>query len=607
MDESLRSRLAAIQRCRPDLARDIEQILNDPALHHDEDEIEIFPSSRGPETLRIAGRAIHSRFDPLKEAEKRVARLLTEEDTELFILVGLGLGYLCDAFSRRGAVQTVAIVFSAPLLTRLLTLRSVDWWCSTAPQRLIPATLPGVIPVVLRDLTVTNPRLVPSDAYGTRWPDQYGRAVDTIRAARERATVNRRTLRRFGKLWVRNTIRNIAISGALPGIDPYRSIADGVPALVCGAGPTLDEIEPHIRDLARRHIVIAVDTAVSVLQRWGIAPHIAVVADPQYWNTRHLDRVDLETTVLVAEPATHPRTLRLWRGPILVSASLFPLGSFFDRRFNRQLKLGAGGSVATSAWDLARILGATDIALAGIDLAFPDNLTHCADSFFENRLQRVATRLSPAEHGLARYLHGAEPGYVPAAGGGTVLSDRRMEVYRSWFAEQVYRFPDVTTVLLSRRSSAIPGVAVEAPEQRVRRLPVISDTLAAVVDRIQTPPTVGAMPTAREVLSELSEELEALEAIAREGIETCDVLSPDDPSSLTALDEVDRRLGAAEFRELAGFLAAEVLETEAHSAPDDIAGAIAKARRIYVSLAESSEYHLSCIHFLQDIGHDDRQ
>ncbi|MFW6228929.1 MAG: motility associated factor glycosyltransferase family protein, partial [Alkalispirochaeta sp.] len=593
--------LSMIPPDRPDLARDTSAILTDseaPVISPEE--WEIIPSKEGSPTLRLAGRYVHSRFDPVAEGEKRFQRF---DAPGIPVFVGLGLGYLLEAFRSARLTSAVVIVFSPEELRVALRERPAAWWNRFGPDRIVPAWIPGVIPTVLADEGIHDPVPVVLEGITARCPEAAQTVLETIEGYRKRSEVNRNTLRRFGKLWVRNGIRNLVCSGAVPGIDALEGIAEGVPAVICGAGPTIDDLEPVIRDLARSHLLIAVDTAVPVFHRWGISPHFAVVSDPQYWNTRHLDAVTFRDTVLVAEPATHPRSLRLWNGPLLVSASLFPLGTFFDQRFNRNLRLGAGGSVATSGWDLARVLGSREIALAGIDLGFPRLHTHCGDSFFERRLIGRASRLAPAEHGMSRYLHGAGARPVPAAGGGEVLSDRRMEVYRSWFAEQARRHPEIRTVLFSPESSAIAGIAVETPASRRQRFPEIPGRLERIrevarsVAAAATVPESGgvAFGPAAATLSDLRDAFAVINDLVNRGIAACRYLATVPHPDISILDAIDAELLRSQSGNLAGFLAADEVALEARNTVVDHEGAIAQAAEIYTLIGRSCEYHLRII------------
>ncbi len=606
MTGDLSAVIDAIAEDRPALAQDLRAILSDETERGiDSSRCEFLPARNGQLTLRVGSRFVHSRFDPSREAARRAAREVTEH-ADGHVCVGLGMGYHIEALRRASADQcttVVAVTFSAHIVSTVLATRSIPWWKEFGPDRIVPAWVGGVLPVLLRELEIYNPRVIALEAFEEVAAEWYSLVIQRLHSMRERASVNRNTLRRFGRLWVRNTIRNTVFGHATGGIDELENRFPRLPAVVCGAGPTLDDILPYIPALAAHNLIIAVDTAIPVLQRLGVTAHFAVVSDPQYWNSRHFDRVAPSPTVLVAEPAVHPRILRLYDGPVSMSASLFPLGSFFDRRFDRNLKLGAGGSVATSAWDLARIVGSRDIAMAGVDLAFPDNQTHCRDSFFENLLRRNADRLHPAEHGMSRYLHGASPRYVPDLKGGDVLSDGRMDVYRSWFAEQNRRFPEVHTSVLSPRGSAIEGISHEDPVSRIQRL-------TAEAGDGPHPPTVppiglqgnapAAGESATETLVELTAIIRDIETVVHDGTTVCRRLlqsRQDDPSDL---DAIDARLTGAVYRDVVGFLANDVLEQEMRYRPATIEESISQSYRIYSALEESCRYHITFLSRLTD-------
>ncbi len=597
MNRELSEKIAAIRLCRPRLAEDITAILTDPENSGVPLQDFTFQTSRrGEMTLLVGNRYVHSGVAPLREARKRVhQRRTTGRDG--VVTVGIGLGYLNEAVHGAGETPgpVLSITFSAPLVTESLLKKPSSWWCTVGPDRIVPAWLPDVLPAVLREERISDPLVLSLDAFAHHCADEYNRIMSVLRNTDERNTVNRNTLRRFGRLWVRNSIRNIALGKSWGGIDHLENTFQDIPALVCGAGPSLDDLRPFVAELARRSIVIAVDTAVPVLNRWGIEPHFAVVSDPQYWNSRHFDRSRPTSAVLVAEPATHPRSIRLWQGAVVFSASLFPLGEYFDRFFHRNLKLGAGGSVATSAWDLARILGSRDIAMAGVDLGFPGNQTHCSDSFFENLLRREAHRLSPAEHGMARYLHGASPGPVGSVSGRPVLSDRRMDIYRSWFAEQSRRFPDVSTVLLSPDSSAIEGVLYESPEERTTRLVESVPGKTGLPIRQRPSHTTNTANTSKTVLKDLLKMLGTIEETLCSGVETCRRLKESKYPDVRFLDKIDGALSSSASKNVVGFLATEALEVEMRKKPNTIAESIDQSERIYMALAESCRFHADLI------------
>jgi hypothetical protein len=609
--------------CRPALYRDIVSILASPPPDETPaPDIVVTTSRSGLPSMTINGRWVHSSVNPEREAQRAlpserdqsradgspgVSPVEATTATDGTITIGIGLGYHLAALRRDAAPgiarsrRVVSILLHPDVLVTIIASRTAEWWCSNGPDRLVPGWLPGVLVPVLQQEAVRFFSVIAVRGEVAAFPEVAEKVDENLHRYRERVTVNRNTLHRFGPLWVRNTLHAVARYGVLPGIDDLVGSAPETAAIVCAAGPTLDDVLPELPALRERALVIAVDTAVIALQRAGVTPDIAVISDPQYWNTRHLDQVRESNAILVAEPATHPRTLRLWTGPRRVSASLFPLGRFFDARVGRTHKLGAGGSVTTSAWDLARLLGSTAIALAGTDLGFPRYRTHCRGSFFESRLALAGDRLAPAEHGLWSYLHGARATMVPAAAGGTIPSDSRMHVYRSWFSEQARQYPEVRTVLLSPESSAIPGI----PWQEAAAWCDSVGDEGAVRNARERLGRKAAAPTAEAsaLLTLLRESIVDIGSVAARGLAVCrEIMDHRRTLSdrevlrrLAALDDVDAALAASADREVAGFVAAPVLDALASTTAGTPDAALENAATLYRALAEAVTYHLGLL------------
>lgn len=599
-----------ISRSQPELAASLENCLAD--VHRDgrQDASPHLPwetvtARSGAPTVRVGNRFLHSSIDPHREAE-RVARSVLEsriDPPDVIVIFGTGMGYHIEALRRaQYGIHLVVLEPVPSLLQHALDHLDPEWWCRYGPHRVLAASQSERVVSILGELAATRPAFFALPALEQLFPDQAQEIRQALETYRSRREVNRNTVRRFGRLWVRNTIRNLSVAACAPGIELLDPLPSAVPALVCGAGPTLDDLEQHMNELCRRCFVIAVDTAVSVLQRWGITPHVILIADPQYWNTRHMDRIkggsDLtRTSVLVAESATHPRAFRLWNGKTVLFASLFPLGSYFDARTGRSRKLGAGGSVATSAWDLARILGCRSIFLAGVDLGFPRNQTHCRGSFFEERIIMNAHRLKPAEQDLFRYLRDAEPEMVPSAGGGEILSDRRMHFYRSWFAEQRKLHPEASTKFLSPHSSRIEGLETMDPEELIASFPAVDLRGVDLHGRNSTEQVTRGMPRkdpAERLGRSLHQSISQIASIAREGITVCSRLLEKEMLTVTdlaLLDQLDRRISAHADREVAGFLAGEALHGITRMKVNTPRDAVTQAQELYSALSESCSYH----------------
>jgi hypothetical protein len=366
--------------------------------------------------------------------------------------------------------------------------------------------------------------------------------------------------------------------------------------------------------MAERCVVAAVDTSLGFLLQNGVDPDFALVVDPQYWNFRHLDRVKAPKTRLIAESAVYPPALRRPFRETLLCGSLFPLGRFIEDRVDPKGELGAGGSVATTAWDFARVLGASAVWIAGLDLAFPDLKTHFKGALFETRALAESTRLVPAETRSVRALRDGLPFRAPSAGGGEVLTDRRLSLYAAWFENRFGLFPAPPSYSLSPGGLAIPGLIPAAPEDLLALPPrrkEIRQILEAAFSRLERDfgaPEEAAARSARydAARSALLAGLERVRAGAREAAALAEnagnrkgsAAGRDVQKALGKLDEVNRAIAGSEVKGVAGFLFPPIAELEKDltvPASDSLGRHLELSAKLYRAIAEAAEYNLMAL------------
>src|SRR5262245_18924083 len=122
--------------------------------------------------------------------------------------------------------------------------------------------------------------------------------------------MNARAREEHAPRYLLNTIRNLR--HIVEGVDPdrLRDAFSGVPAIVVGAGPSLDQNVRDLRTCAGRALIVATDTAWRPLASAGIDPHIVVALDPSEANGRHLIGVrSSRQPWLFAEGSVDPRAL----------------------------------------------------------------------------------------------------------------------------------------------------------------------------------------------------------------------------------------------------------------------------------------------------------
>lgn len=541
------------------------------------------------------GVSLHSRIDPKREAERAVKECLPQ-DAEGIVVFGFGLGYHVEAILSHLPRARVWVVEPDPFFFQsALDLRDCSNLASHHRVQIFLGTDERVVDYLLHSIEET-----PFTIYRYRpsmelHSDFYRDVERRLQRVLSRRQVNLHTLARFGKLWVRNLSRNMHLLSLYGGIETLKGKFSSIPALVIAAGPSLDDILPHLATLQEKFLIIAVDTSYQACMRFHVEPDILVVMDPQYWNTRHLDRGVLYSSRLVSEPSTHPAIFRKFHGNTFLAGSLFPLGRYLEEHIGKRAPLGAGGSVATSAWDVARLLGCNPIVMGGLDLSFPQKRTHCKGSFFEERIFSIRTRLEPEETHFFRYLQEATPLFQPSNDGKAVLTDQRMLVYRDWFEIQGKLHRDVRTLNLSWHGLKIEGVEW-VPLEAVLGYPSCRDTIDSLLKEIdRTPPILPDRSAIEKGKQELLQGLDTLEEIAREGIQIVQSLknhhAQHEKIDLEPLNRIDERIITHQYHDIAGFLLARTLLSIEQSKASTIDQALQNSLRIYMDLLDSIRFH----------------
>ncbi|MCG8452010.1 MAG: DUF115 domain-containing protein [Spirochaetales bacterium] len=558
---------------------------------------QVIQARNGLPTLTIQGKAIHSRFNPQREAQRTAQTV--PEGTGIIVLSGFGLGYVAEALRQQHPHYPLVIAEAHP---ELLTLASNHRNLSSLLQDPgITWILGGEAKAVMNALN-TGP--TGSPIHLLSWPPSvqtapqwYSEIQSTVEQAITRRAVNARTLERFGPLWVRNLALNTTmLPRALPLL-PDQNLMAGIPALILAGGPSLEEALPHLPELAQRHLIIAVDTAVRGALRAGVTPDIIASVDPQYWNSRHLDHCgeSCQKSLILAESASHPRVFHSLPGRPWIMRGRFPLGTRLENVVKLQGELKAGGSVATAAWDMGRHLGCNSLVAVGLDLAFPGYKSHYNGSLSHRMAMQSSSRTNPAELAHYRALHTAFSYSMASQEGGEVLTDHRMDIYATWFEESATSLQDLTPATLGGKGRQIQGMTVISLETLLSR-PICRPEIERKLEQVRERPIPSDHQEAIQAeLHRLILELKQLQRNAHKAIgfvkeaqEALDTgLPPEKP--LEQLSEIDATILQGGARDLASFLIQPIIHElgtgEGRNPLED-------SKRLYQHIAQSTSYHV---------------
>ena len=163
-----------------------------------------------------------------------------------------------------------------------------------------------------------------------------------------------------------------------------------IPAIIVAAGPSLNKNITELKQAKGKAFIIAVDTAIKPLLREGIIPDMFAVVDGkkpvELVQAEGAEQIPLLTSVSAANDL-----LEYHKGKkFFFDESYAYIDAMFTMTGKSFETLPCGGSVATSAFALAYMIGLKHIILVGQDLALTGNKTH-ADGTFKEKMDEIDT------------------------------------------------------------------------------------------------------------------------------------------------------------------------------------------------------------------------
>lgn len=328
-----------------------------------------------PVPLFSNGHAMHSRYDPEKEAAGWAS---TINYASLFVIAGTGGGYSIAALRKRfpesvilaaeHSEEDIAFLSHIPAFHHLLSDSRV------------------VIFPVKKTKTVMKNYYLPA-VYGTlaviemhSWQRENSDDIATFRAcvadASRAISADYSVQSHFGKLWQRNIMLNLKqCNGQHAPVFPTEKTA-----FVAAAGPSLDNAISYVQQNRASLYVIATDTAYHSFAKCGIACDAVVSIDGQMISASHFhNAVHVEDTLFVFDLCANQSAVQFINrlgGKITFVQTGHPLAQyascFAEEKTGTRfpiIETGAG-TVTIAAFDAALKAGFKKITVAGADFSY---------------------------------------------------------------------------------------------------------------------------------------------------------------------------------------------------------------------------------------------
>jgi hypothetical protein len=417
--------------------------------------VQIHPGANPSASLRTpSGRVVrlHSGRDPVAEADRFVESALGNIPggaPPVVMVIGPGLGYVLEAIERRAPETKIIALEPFPALARAMRERR-DWSRSIDEKRLTllvgPAyTGAGDAGRLLDEKAAAAASIIEHPVMAREFPEEVARARAAAHHIVRGAKLNAEARRQFAGRYLLNTLTNLPALLGEADVSALQDAFTGVPSIVVAAGPSLDRGLPQLRELQDRALIIAVDTTLRPLRAAAIRPHLVVAVDPSELNARHLLELDdTDGSWLVTEGSIDPRVVPQFAGRVFsFKVSDHEPWRWLKTQGVERGTLRAWGSVLTTAFDLALLVGADPIVFVGADLSFPGGVHYCRGTMNEAPETYDASNEQRAEgFAEAARVHQRKTLEAVDLHGAPIVSTPQFVQFRDW--------------LLSRAAEAAP-------------------------------------------------------------------------------------------------------------------------------------------------------
>jgi len=416
------------------------------------DKISIGKSKTGEPTATSGSLRIHSNYNPDREArgflDKHASGI---KRNSAIIIMGAGLGYL-DRLLRLSAPKNkiVSIHLDSTLYhNRIPSAENATYRWHPGMGIDIETFLLGT----LHESDVKGLKVIswhPSIKARFKLANEISSA---LRLVMRRYTGNVDTTTVFGRLWVKNTLRNFMNLEEF--IVPARLKQ---PVVLAASGPSLEHALKELRTHRRDFQLWALPSALPALLGEKLDPDLIVAGDPGYWALQHqryyTGKVPIAMPLASSAPPPNTRVLLLNQGAAIESELI---------RSGRRpgISVPSMGTVAATAVEVWRSLSDGPLILAGLDLCWFDLRSHSRPHAFDAWIASKSHRLSPSNDIYWKRAETMSPVNL-----GRFRTGSSLKIYADWFGsklprDRAFRF---TPKKFAFTPVKLPGIERVGPE-----------------------------------------------------------------------------------------------------------------------------------------------
>lgn len=388
----LEENLKCIEKSDKILYNNIIGIIN--RKEYDFSKFEIIETRNGQRTIEILNdgkqERLNSLYNPIKEAEKWAEKYNFNNLDTPVIMFGIANGVFSREILKRLALESVAIFVEPDSSLFIFCLMEFDMSDIFSDER-VKIFVENInmqelyhalnvhisVRMVFTQIVCIHPRM------DVLYSEEVVEFLDTIKRRMRKSRRDYNTVVDLVDDSVKNTFKNLHFIKESNYItDLIGQIPVDLPCIIVAAGPSLDKNIDDLRMAEKKAFILATDRSVRTLINHNINFDAIVTLDPMK-ETELLDDPSCFNYPIFSHFDSKNEILEMNKGKkIWIDCSDF--WAFLYKKYNIEIRYApVGGSVATTAFNIARILGFKRVVLIGQDLAFSGDVTH-AGRYMDN-------------------------------------------------------------------------------------------------------------------------------------------------------------------------------------------------------------------------------
>lgn len=332
--------------------------------------IKILNSKRGKQTLCIDGMFIHSKYDPLKEAEVFINNNRNfYENKKHIVMYGLGLGYYALQLLKKMNNNCHLYIFDID--EEVFSLCNdkgflKDLQCDKRVKLYIG--IDKFMEQFSRKTSLVEDVLIASQMVKSI-PEQYQKVKNLFVDFQ----LSKIAIKKYGNEMKENYDLNIKLLKREITEFLIENKKDNRPIVIVAAGPSLDLSLSKLKSIRSSVKIFAVGRALRPLMEFGIKPDMICIIDSQELVYKQIKGYENLQIPLCFLSTANNLAITSYKGPRYI---------FYNDDLGFNTKIDTGKSVATAILDIAIKCNGNPIIFLGQDLAYFDDKYHAENASY---------------------------------------------------------------------------------------------------------------------------------------------------------------------------------------------------------------------------------